>query len=45
MINKKVESVEKALQGVANNMTFMLGGFGLNCAIGKIGYKRAYLCF
>ncbi len=30
MISKKVESVEKALQGVADNMTFMLGGFGLS---------------
>jgi len=30
MINKKVNSVEAALQGVSNNMTFMLGGFGLS---------------
>ena len=32
MINKKVNTVEEALQGVADNMTFMLGGFGL-CGI------------
>jgi 3-oxoacid CoA-transferase subunit A len=32
MINKKVKNVEEALQGVQNNMTFMLGGFGL-CGI------------
>ncbi len=30
MINKKVNSVEEALQGVSDNMTFMLGGFGLS---------------
>ncbi len=32
MINKTVTNVETALQGVTNNMTFMLGGFGL-CGI------------
>ena len=32
MINKVVNNVEEALQGVANGMTFMLGGFGL-CGI------------
>ncbi|MEL4306875.1 CoA transferase subunit A [Joostella sp. CR20] len=32
MINKTVASVEKALEGVQNGMTFMLGGFGL-CGI------------
>ncbi|KOS06919.1 succinyl-CoA:3-ketoacid-CoA transferase [Flavobacterium akiainvivens] len=32
MINKKVQNVEEALQGVANGMTIMLGGFGL-CGI------------
>ena len=31
-MNKKVADVHKALQGVENNMTFMLGGFGL-CGI------------
>lgn len=30
MINKKVNSVAEALQGVSDNMTFMLGGFGLS---------------
>ncbi|WP_411766072.1 CoA transferase subunit A [Winogradskyella sp. A3E31] len=30
MIHKKVNSVEAALQGVSNDMTFMLGGFGLS---------------
>ena len=32
MINKKVNSVQEALQGIENNMTIMLGGFGL-CGI------------
>jgi len=32
MINKKVDSVEKALEGVQSGMTLMLGGFGL-CGI------------
>jgi len=32
MINKKVATVQKALEGVKDNMTFMLGGFGL-CGI------------
>lgn len=30
MINKKVDSVDEALRGVNNNMTFMFGGFGLS---------------
>jgi len=30
MINKKVDSVQEALQGVSDNMTFMFGGFGLS---------------
>ena len=30
MINKKVNSVQDALNGIKNNMTFMLGGFGLS---------------
>ena len=32
MINKKVNNVQEALQGVKSGMTFMLGGFGL-CGI------------
>lgn len=32
MINKKVANVSEALKGVQDNMTFMLGGFGL-CGI------------
>lgn len=32
MINKKVNSVQEALQGIEDNMTIMLGGFGL-CGI------------
>ena len=32
MINKKVANVDEALKGVSDNMTFMLGGFGL-CGI------------
>ena len=32
MINKVVNSVEEAIEGVADDMTFMLGGFGL-CGI------------
>jgi len=32
MINKKVNNVQEALQGVKNGMTLMLGGFGL-CGI------------
>jgi len=46
MINKKVENVVDALQGVKNNMTLMLGGFGLcgipeNCIaqLVKLGVK------
>ena len=30
MINKVVSNIEKALQGVESNMTFMVGGFGLS---------------
>ncbi|AUP79320.1 CoA transferase subunit A [Flavivirga eckloniae] len=30
MINKNVANVQKALKGVSDNMTFMLGGFGLS---------------
>ena len=32
MISKKVNSIKEALEGVKNDMTFMLGGFGL-CGI------------
>jgi 3-oxoacid CoA-transferase subunit A len=32
MINKKVETVQEALQGIEDGMTIMLGGFGL-CGI------------
>ena len=32
MINKKVNNVQEALQGIQDNMTIMLGGFGL-CGI------------
>ena len=32
MINKKVDSIQEALKGVSDHMTFMLGGFGL-CGI------------
>jgi len=32
MINKVVQNVEEALEGVKSGMTFMLGGFGL-CGI------------
>jgi 3-oxoacid CoA-transferase subunit A len=35
MINKKVNTVQEALQGVENGMTIMLGGFGL-CGIPEI---------
>jgi 3-oxoacid CoA-transferase subunit A len=30
MINKKVANVKVALQGISNNMTLMIGGFGLS---------------
>ena len=30
MINKKVNSVSEATKGISDNMTFMLGGFGLS---------------
>ena len=46
MVSKKVISAKEALKGVTNNMTFMLGGFGLcgipeNCIaeLVKIGVK------
>ena len=32
MINKTVKNVQRALQGLENGMTIMLGGFGL-CGI------------
>ena len=32
MINKVVNSIDEAIEGVKDNMTFMLGGFGL-CGI------------
>ena len=32
MINKKVLNVKSALEGIEDNMTIMLGGFGL-CGI------------
>ena len=32
MINKEVKNIEEAIEGVKNNMTFMIGGFGL-CGI------------
>ena len=38
MINKEVKSVEDAIKGVENNMTFMLGGFGL-CGIPENAIK------
>ena len=30
MINKVVNNIEEALEGVTSNMTFMFGGFGLS---------------
>jgi len=46
MINKKVESVQEGIQGIQDNMTFMLGGFGLSgipenaiAALAKSGVK------
>ncbi|WP_299098063.1 CoA transferase subunit A [uncultured Winogradskyella sp.] len=30
MINKEVDNISEALQGVSDNMTFMFGGFGLS---------------
>ena len=29
MINKIVDNIDQALEGVESNMTFMFGGFGL----------------
>lgn len=39
MINKKVNNVEEALQGIKSNMTLMLGGFGL-CGIPENSIKE-----
>ena len=39
MINKKVDNVKEALLGVTNNMTFMLGGFGL-CGIPENAFSE-----
>ncbi|MCM5662177.1 CoA transferase subunit A [Galbibacter mesophilus] len=39
MINKKVASVKEALKGVTDNMTFLLGGFGL-CGIPENAIQR-----
>ncbi len=39
MINKKVHSVQEALQGVEDSMTIMLGGFGL-CGIPENSIKE-----
>lgn len=38
MINKEVKSIEDAIKGVDNNMTFMIGGFGL-CGIPENAIK------
>lgn len=38
MINKEVKSIEDAIKGVENNMTFMIGGFGL-CGIPENAIK------
>ena len=38
MINKEVKSIEDAIKGVDNKMTFMLGGFGL-CGIPENAIK------
>ena len=38
MINKEVKSIEDAIKGVENNMTFMFGGFGL-CGIPENAIK------
>ena len=38
MINKEVKSIEDAMKGVDNNMTFMRGGFGL-CGIPENAIK------
>ena len=38
MINKEVSTVEEAIKGVQNNMTLMLGGFGL-CGIPENAIK------
>ena len=48
MINKVVKNVQEALQGVTNNMTFMLGGFGLcgipeNCIAELVRLKTSNL--
>ena len=38
-LNKVVENVQEALEGVESNMTFMLGGFGL-CGIPENAIKE-----
>ena len=38
MINKEVNTIEEAIKGVQNNMTLMLGGFGL-CGIPENAIK------
>ncbi len=48
MINKKVYSVQKALDGLENGMTLMLGGFGLcgipeNCIAELVRKKTSHL--
>ena len=46
MINKVVDNIEKALEGVESNMTFMVGGFGLSGipenAIAALSKKEIY---
>ena len=46
MINKTVDNIEKALEGVESNMTFMFGGFGLSGipenAIASISQKEIF---
>ncbi len=39
LINKKVNSVQEALEGIENGMTLMLGGFGL-CGIPRKLHHR-----
>ena len=41
MINKLVNTVEEAIKGVQNNMTLMLGGFGL-CGIPENTIRALY---
>ena len=42
MINKKVNSVNEALEGISSGMTLMLGGFGL-CGIPENAIKELAL--